>query len=208
MEQQGTDRKAEDSPKQKRQFINGTVTCFKREEGYGFVKAGNAEYYFTIHAVSGEDIPAVGDRVEGRVSVRPHKPNQKQSLDRVTIKKKAEKAVRNDRMICPHCGKEMVPRLVFYQGEAEKSVCPFCGRTIKDWSACFIATAVYGDAYAPEVIALRRMRDEKLVPNAAGRLFIRTYYAVSPGIARWLKNKTVLCSLIKVPLRKLAERFM
>lgn len=51
-------------------------------------------------------------------------------------------------------------------------------------SGCFIATSVYGDHDAPEVLVLRTWRDEVLSRSVAGRATIRTYYAVSPGLVR------------------------
>lgn len=48
---------------------------------------------------------------------------------------------------------------------------------------CFIATAVYGED-APETEHLRGIRDRFLVKTAAGRLLVRVYYRVSPGIAQ------------------------
>ena len=51
-------------------------------------------------------------------------------------------------------------------------------------SGCFVATAAYGDRLHPEVVALRRWRDERLVRHAAGRAFIRAYGIVGPRRAR------------------------
>lgn len=45
---------------------------------------------------------------------------------------------------------------------------------------CYIATAVYGSYDCPEVWTLRRFRDNKLAKTCSGRLFIKTYYAISP----------------------------
>jgi hypothetical protein len=53
---------------------------------------------------------------------------------------------------------------------------------------CYIATAVYGSYDAPEVMTLRRFRDETLRNSAFGRWFIRTYYRLSPPVAEKLKN--------------------
>ena len=50
---------------------------------------------------------------------------------------------------------------------------------------CYIATCVYGSYDCPEVRTLRRFRDSVLAKNAAGRLFIRVYYALSPTLVRW-----------------------
>ncbi|MAF14102.1 MAG: hypothetical protein CMI53_04405 [Parcubacteria group bacterium] len=41
---------------------------------------------------------------------------------------------------------------------------------------CFIATAVYGDVFAPEVEALRNFRNDTLSSSFLGRIFIRFYY--------------------------------
>lgn len=54
---------------------------------------------------------------------------------------------------------------------------------------CFIATAVYGDAMAPEVQELRHFRDTRLRPYRLGRVAIRYYYLLSPPIATWLAKK-------------------
>ena len=49
---------------------------------------------------------------------------------------------------------------------------------------CYVATCVYGSYDCPEVWTLRRFRDDRLAKRAAGRAFIRVYYALSPGIVR------------------------
>lgn len=50
---------------------------------------------------------------------------------------------------------------------------------------CYVATAVYGSYDCPEVWTLRRFRDFRLAQTWYGRMFIRTYYAVSPTIVKW-----------------------
>ncbi|MBR4655869.1 MAG: hypothetical protein IKO68_04670 [Oscillospiraceae bacterium] len=54
------------------------------------------------------------------------------------------------------------------------------GKKSKD--GCYIATCVYGSYDAPEVLTLRHFRDTVLRQNPFGRLFIRVYYALSPGL--------------------------
>ncbi len=49
---------------------------------------------------------------------------------------------------------------------------------------CYVATAVYGSYDCPPVWTLRRFRDRTLSKHAAGRAFIRLYYAVSPTAVR------------------------
>ena len=61
-------------------------------------------------------------------------------------------------------------------------------------SGCYIATCVYGSYDCPEVWTLRRFRDYKLNKTWYGRLFIKTYYAISPklvklfGKTKWFKK--------------------
>ena len=50
---------------------------------------------------------------------------------------------------------------------------------------CYIATCVYGSYDAPEVLTLRRFRDEILKKHMLGRMFIRCYYAISPYLVKW-----------------------
>lgn len=48
---------------------------------------------------------------------------------------------------------------------------------------CFIATAAYGSALAPEVDVFRNFRDGTLLTSKLGSLFVKTYYFISPPLA-------------------------
>ncbi len=50
---------------------------------------------------------------------------------------------------------------------------------------CYIATAVYGSYDCPEVRILRRFRDFTLQNSLLGRLFIKSYYRISPILLKW-----------------------
>ena len=52
-------------------------------------------------------------------------------------------------------------------------------------SGCYVATCVYGSYDCPQVWTLRRYRDDTLGSTWYGRLFIRTYYAISPTLVKW-----------------------
>lgn len=71
---------------------------------------------------------------------------------------------------------------------------------------CYIATAVYGSYDAPEVMTLRRFRDETLRNSAFGRWFIRTYYRLSPPVAEKLKNAKRINAFVRSILDKWVER--
>lgn len=61
-------------------------------------------------------------------------------------------------------------------------------------SGCYIATCVYGSYDCPNVLLLRKYRDNYLCSKKSGRLFIKIYYLVSPllvkafGKQMWFKN--------------------
>jgi len=60
-------------------------------------------------------------------------------------------------------------------------------------AACFVATAVYEDEMASDVVTLRELRDAVLHKSAVGRMFIGWYYRWGPilatliGIHEWSK---------------------
>jgi subtilisin family serine protease len=62
---------------------------------------------------------------------------------------------------------------------------------------CFIATAAYGSAWHPHVESLRRFRDDRLRPIAAGRAAIALYEAVSPPIAAFIAPRPTLRAITR-----------
>jgi hypothetical protein len=66
---------------------------------------------------------------------------------------------------------------------------------------CFIATAAFGSVNNFEVVSLRSFRDRFLVKSLAGRLFISTYYQVSPPIAWVIGRSQVLRKVTRAMLR-------
>ena len=57
---------------------------------------------------------------------------------------------------------------------------------------CFIATAAYGSYLDPHVMMLREFRDNILMKNAFGRMFVKFYYANSPAIASLIAQNEAL----------------
>lgn len=50
---------------------------------------------------------------------------------------------------------------------------------------CYIATCVYGSYDCPQVWTLRRYRDYILAKSWYGRVFIKSYYIISPALVKW-----------------------
>jgi|GEM_PF-1802617 len=73
-------------------------------------------------------------------------------------------------------------------------------------SGCYIATAVYGSYDAPEVLVLRRFRDDSLYKKCFGRLFIQLYYKFSPPIAEKLIYARRLNSIVRIVLNRFVKR--
>lgn len=66
---------------------------------------------------------------------------------------------------------------------------------------CFIVTSVYGEG-AQELRAFRAYRDQVLMRRAAGRAFVRGYYAVAPHIARQLDRRPLARSAVRAGLSR------
>jgi hypothetical protein len=71
--------------------------------------------------------------------------------------------------------------------------------------ACYVATMVYGDYDAPEVMILRRFRDEVLAKYVAGIIFIKIYYRYSPLFVERFRHSQKVNSFIKVILDRLVK---
>jgi len=182
--------------------MRGKVKWFSKEKGYGFIFGDDEkDYYFNVKDLKGGELPEIGDIVD----FKPAETKKGLRALEVEITSKSSKKETDDRVVCPHCGKKMIPRIITYRGSLEKSVCPFCGGTYQEFSKCFIATAVYGSPEAEEVILFRRFRDQVLQKHSSGRLFIRIYYKISPYVADFLKEQPVMAGMVKKVLDQLAK---
>lgn len=72
-------------------------------------------------------------------------------------------------------------------------------------SGCYIATMAYGDYDHPQVLELRKFRDEVLDKTIGGKFFIKSYYFISPKLVSLLKNKSSFNSLIRKILNQIIK---
>lgn len=76
----------------------------------------------------------------------------------------------------------------------------------KTSGGCYVATAVYGSYNCPQVWTLRRFRDYTLAETWYGRVFIRTYYAISPTLVKWFGDTAWFESMWKPTLDRMVEK--
>lgn len=102
--------------------------------------------------------------------------------------------------ICPLCGERPITNTFnFTSGFDERikfHICKDCYNTgnrnsinPRNREGCYIATLCYGDYNADEVLTLRMFRDNYLNQSLLGRFFIIIYYAISPLLVTYLKDK-------------------
>lgn len=71
---------------------------------------------------------------------------------------------------------------------------------------CYIATMAYGSYEHPQVLELRKFRDDILSNSIAGRSFINVYYWLSPKLVKLLKEKPLINPLIRKMLNQLIKQ--
>ena len=72
--------------------------------------------------------------------------------------------------------------------------------TINAFDECFIATAAFGSKNQTDVVLLRHFRDQFLLTNPVGKLFVQTYYHYSPPIAQFIAGNVILKFVTRVLL--------
>lgn len=113
--------------------MRGKVKWFSRERGYGFITDEQArDHYFSVQDVRGADLPSSGDEVQFQ-SQDTNRGLRASGIQLVA--RGVEGRRRDDRVKCGSCGRAMVPRIISYQGQVERSVCPFCAETYCDFLA-------------------------------------------------------------------------
>ena len=68
---------------------------------------------------------------------------------------------------------------------------------------CYIATMIYGDYNSPEVIELRKFRDNVLSKYLLGRIFITVYYKYSPFVVAKFNHSQSINKIFKFFLQRL-----
>lgn len=120
-------------------YLTGKIKFYNKDKGFGFIycETKKQDYYFNIKNINNGDIPNENDVVTFKTIDNPKGIS---AVD-ITITSKADldKSSKDDsRVTCNKCGKKMVPRIVFKNGIAVYSVCPFCGKKYKTFTIYYI----------------------------------------------------------------------
>lgn len=102
--------------------------------------------------------------------------------------------------------RERVAQMAAFYSQMDRNEQNASNKTETNKEGCYIATAVYGGYDKPEVQVLRKYRDNVLRRTFLGRIFIKLYYLLSPGMARKLKEHRRLNAEIKKILDKIVYK--
>lgn len=124
--------------------MKGLVKWFSNDKGYGFITSESGQdYYFNVQSILGADLPSNGDSVE----FSEKQGNKGPRAVNISIKEKAPekhqaRAKADDRITCPGCNKKIVPRMITYRGDPQKSVCPYCATTVRVFTSNIIGYVI------------------------------------------------------------------
>jgi cold shock protein len=119
--------------------MRGRVKWFSNERGYGFITdERNEDHHFSVRDVVGPLLPHGGEPAEfdaghgGRGAFA----RKVRVVGPAPVKARSS-YVRDDRITCGYCQRQMVPRVIAYRGNVERTVCPFCSGIHQDFAPDF-----------------------------------------------------------------------
>lgn len=101
--------------------------------------------------------------------------------------------------------KKLDPSFVVPALPSTYGIAPASSASSASGGGCYIATSVYGSYNCPQVWTLRRFRDNTLASTWYGRVFIRTYYAISPTLVKWFGDTEWFKKLWRGKLDKMVD---
>lgn len=118
--------------------MDGVVKWFSEEKGYGFITdKNNKDYYFHVSDVKGALLPE-----KGQIAYFDAEVTQKgyRAKNITLINNKI--STNNSLDFCKNCNRKIIPRMITYRGEPQKTVCPYCATVIKDFDDNFLGEII------------------------------------------------------------------
>lgn len=114
-------------------LMDGVVKWFSEDKGYGFITdKNNEDYYFHVSDVKGVLLPVKGQQIYFDAK-RTSRGNRAKNIMLISINTSSD----NHLDFCKSCNRKITPRMITYQGEPQKTVCPYCATVIKNFESGF-----------------------------------------------------------------------
>lgn len=118
--------------------MDGIVKWFSEEKGYGFITDKyNNDYYFHVSDVKGASLPEKTQSVnfDAETTLKGRRAKN-------IILTKSNASLNNNLDFCKSCNKKIIPRMITYRGEPQKTVCPYCATVIKNFESNILAEII------------------------------------------------------------------
>ncbi|WP_435628104.1 cold-shock protein [Candidatus Ferrigenium straubiae] len=111
---------------------DGVVKWFSAEKGYGYIVGEDkTDRHFRVKDVIGANLPRTGQQVH----FVPIQRTKGVAASSVTLIDDSNNTAPGDgRVICMSCNNRVSPRIVTYRGQPERSLCPVCGHSLKEFN--------------------------------------------------------------------------
>ena len=119
--------------------MRGQIKWFSSERGYGFITdERNEDHHFSVRDVVGPVLPEGGEPAEFDAGhgCRGAFARKVRVVGPPRVNARSPRT-RDDRITCAYCQRQMVPRVITYQGDVERTVCPFCSGIHQDFAPDF-----------------------------------------------------------------------
>jgi hypothetical protein len=115
------------------------------------------------------------------------------------IEKDYLEGLANDEKFCFRIGNENSAGVIEYFTPDANIKCEIPSEVVGLLSdkKCFIATAAYGSIMDSHVTSFRQFRNQFLIPTVFGKWFTKTYYRLSPPLAKFIATKEPLRTLTR-----------
>lgn len=172
--------------------MKGMIKFYNKEKGFGFVVGeDNEEYYFNHSVIPFGKMPNSGDMIEFDTNLNATGKHKNPEIATMNFLQKQQSINANDgKVTCPHCQVRVLPRLTTYYGKAERSLCPLCGGTIRDFTGINLSMPfLIIIAVVTGIMLIIMIASNKTGSTIAGIAFLSFIYAVYYAVKKYKNGK-------------------